>query len=514
MCDQSTKMKEPCELKEKPHHLDKDQIISYLSLLEKIYDNQSNDKFHQERIFRITKALNSIKKYSNFQVTPFRLIKTEFPGENKNIKDKVDTVKEKENEKKDIEEIMCLIEKELKLNGIDTNDISNDSIISTNVKSQNSHPTSDNHSSEKDTQKNQKRLSKLFLKIEMKLKTFLQEENSKNSDIINDQEDNEEIRKKSEIDNKKILFSKRLSKLPDVENSFFSDKKKVETLLKKVKKQKRRSMLEFNALHSKNKMFKEHNNPDSNSDDNLFKPEEMPRTELLQVPKKKKIRNNVDNKLISAFSYLKNDAIVEDNMENEEEINFDKIDEKQEEQKEELHNDNNDINSNKNNIPLFFDGNRKSSVKINSTINRNKIDLEELRKEREKEFSLYHNKPCFNIITNNSICDYTLVDNGLSDISSNKDGNTSSINEEEESISLDSCEDEDNKEDTKNKSEIKNNENKINMKMGNNTINKKKRRMSYFNCFYRNSLFSPFSGIQNNPERHNEIIERFSKLNL
>ena len=351
----------------------------------------------------------------------------------------------------------------------------------------------------------------------MKLKTFLQEDNTKSSDLINDQGDNEEIIKKSEIDNKKILFSKRLSKLPDVENSFFSDKKKVETLLKRVQKQKRRSMLEFNALHSKNKMFKEQYNPNSNSVDNLSKPEEMPRTELLRVPKKKKIRNNIDNKLISAFSYLKNNAIVEDNMEDDEEINFDKIEEKQEEQKEELNNNKNN-NNNQRNIPLFFDGNRKSSVKINSTINRNKIDMEELRKEREKEVSLYQNKPCFNIITNNSICDYTLVDNDLSDISSNKDGTSSSINEqnEEESISIDSCENEDKKEGTnsKNKIELNNNENKINMKSGNNAITKKKRKMSYFNCFYRNSLFSPFSGLQKNPEKHNEITQRFSKIHL
>ena len=137
MSDLATKMIESCETKEKPHNLDKNQIMSYLSLLEKIYNKENCDKFHQERIFRITKALNSIKKYSNFKVSPFRLSKSSIPKEEQKVLNETEnnTIKENEDEQKDIEDIMCMIEKELKLNGIDINNIENDSFISTNVKS-------------------------------------------------------------------------------------------------------------------------------------------------------------------------------------------------------------------------------------------------------------------------------------------------------------------------------------------------------------------------------------------
>ena len=81
MSVQATKMLESCEIKSKPHNLDKNQIMSYLSLLEKIYNKENCDKLHQERIFRITKALNSIKKYSNFKVSPFRLSKSSIQKE-------------------------------------------------------------------------------------------------------------------------------------------------------------------------------------------------------------------------------------------------------------------------------------------------------------------------------------------------------------------------------------------------------------------------------------------------
>ena len=184
MSTQAAKMIESCEIKEKPHNLDKNQIMSYLSLLEKVYDKENCDKFHQERIFRITKALNSIKKYSNFKVSPFRLNKSSTSKEEEKVQNECEnTIKEKKDEQKDIEKVMNLIEKELKLNGIDTTDIANDSYISTNVKSENSNSVPNTESKDKtptptptQNPNTQKRLSKLFLKIEMKLKTYLQEE--------------------------------------------------------------------------------------------------------------------------------------------------------------------------------------------------------------------------------------------------------------------------------------------------------------------------------------------------
>ena len=63
MLAQQAKVSESCEIKEKPHHFDKDKIISYLSLLEKLYEkgNKNGDKFDQKRVFLINKALNSVQ---------------------------------------------------------------------------------------------------------------------------------------------------------------------------------------------------------------------------------------------------------------------------------------------------------------------------------------------------------------------------------------------------------------------------------------------------------------------
>ena len=45
-------------------------IISYLSLLEKFYE-LFQDKSKHERLFRLNKAINSIKKYSKCKVSSF-----------------------------------------------------------------------------------------------------------------------------------------------------------------------------------------------------------------------------------------------------------------------------------------------------------------------------------------------------------------------------------------------------------------------------------------------------------
>ena len=263
MSDLATKMIESCETKEKPHNLDKNQIMSYLSLLEKIYNKENCDKFHQERIFRITKALNSIKKYSNFKVSPFRLSKSSIPKEEQKVLNETEnnTIKENEDEQKDIEDIMCMIEKELKLNGIDTNNIENDSFISTNVKSQNSNSVPDTQSKDSPLQSTQnkntqKRLSKLFLKIEMKLKTYLQSEQENDSkpklvskeDQKCDNINNNELNNKSNVDkDNKINMSKRPSQLPELENSFFSNEKNVEMMIASAKKWKRKRKVELKA---------------------------------------------------------------------------------------------------------------------------------------------------------------------------------------------------------------------------------------------------------------------------
>ena len=527
MSDQVTKMIESCEIKEKPHNLDKNQIMSYLSLLEKIYNKENCDKFHQERIFRITKALNSVKKYSNFKVSPFRLNKSSNPKEEQKNQNENNNIKANEDEQKDIEEIMGMIEKELKLNGIDTTDLANDSFISTNVKSQNSNSVpntqSKDHSPVQNAQNTQKRLSKLFLKIEMKLKTYLQSEQENDSKpklvskeeqkCVNTNNNNDLINKSNVEKNNKINMSKRPSKLPELENSFFSNKKKVEMMLARAKKWKRKSMVEFKALQ----FSKLKNDCDigvifvkDNKNNNQLRPKPIPCTALLKKPKKKKNPKNTNDKIVSAFSYAKIDEKDEDMVENEEEINFDKINENQNEEEEKI-----DEGKMISQLPNFIDDKNAASIKITSTINKNKFDIDEMHKERKKEISLYESKPCFYIVSDHNICDYSQVDKDISSSNSSDDDDasdeSSSEDKKENSASSNSKESEEKKEgeESNQKSEESDNTNNSNSKSASST-----KKASNFKYFYRHSIFSPFSDLQDNPDRHDEIIEKFSKMNL
>ena len=530
MSDLATKMIESCETKEKPHNLDKSQIMSYLSLLEKIYNKENCDKFHQERIFRITKALNSIKKYSNFKVSPFRLSKSSIPKEEQKVLNETEnnTIKENEDEQKDIEDIMCMIEKELKLNGIDINNIENDSFISTNVKSQNSNSVPDTQSKDSPLQSTQnkntqKRLSKLFLKIEMKLKTYLQSEQENDSkpklvskeDQKCDNINNNELNNKSNVDkDNKINMSKRPSQLPELENSFFSNEKKVEMMLARAKKWKRKSMVEFKALQfSKLKNDCDigiiYVKDDKNNDVPRYKA--MPCTALLKKPKKKKNPKNTNDKIVSAFSYAKIDEKDEDMIENDEEINFDKINENQNEEEEKV-----DEEKMISQLPNFIDDKNASSIKITSTINKNKFDKEEIDKERKKEISLYESKPCFYIVSDHNICDYSEVDKNMSSsCSSDDDDSSDSSSEDEKDNSASSKskgtegkkEGESSQASNESKNSDSNNESNSKSSSGN-------KKDSNFKDFYRNSIFSPFSGVENNPDRNDKFVEKFSNMNL
>ena len=535
MSIQATKMLESCEIKSKPHNLDKNQIMSYLSLLEKIYNKENCDKLHQERIFRITKALNSIKKYSNFKVSPFRLSKSSIQKEEQKVQNETENkiIKENEDEQKDIEDIMCMIEKELKLNGIDTTNLENDSFISTNVKSQNSNSVPNTQSKDSPIQNTQnkntqKRLSKLFLKIEMKLKTYLQseQENDSKSNILGKEDqkcdktnDNNDINNKSNVDNNnKINLSKRPSKLPELENSFFSNKKKVEMMLARAKKWKRKSMVEFKALQ----FSKLKNDCDigiiyvkDDKNNNIPRPKAMPCTALLKKPKKKKNPKNTNDKIVSAFSYAKIDEKDEDMVENEEEINFDKINENQNEEEEKI-----DEEKMISQLPNFIDDKNAASIKITSTINKNKFDMDEIDKERKKEISLYESKPCFYIVSDHNICDYSEVDKNISSSSSNDDdASCNSINEDEkeDSASGKSKGTEEKKEEESSKKSDES-ENSNNSDNSNNESNSKSssgsNKASNFKYFYRHSIFSPFSSIENNPEKMDKIVEKFGNMNL
>lgn len=535
MLDQQTKVPEACEIKEKPHHLDKDQIISYLSLLERLYEkeNKNNAKFDQKRMFLINKALNSVKKYSNVKVSPFRLNKSSLNKEEQKVKDKCDIAEEKENEETDINDIMCLIEKELKLNGIDVNDINinDNSFLSTNQKSQNTDSNNNTANKKNDTnnnnsnsetkipvdthQKPQKRLSKLFLKIEMKLRTYLQEEKEKNfkTKLIGDKEkaiqtlnntnNNKGLNLNfNKTNNDKLKLSKRPCKMPDLANSFFSNKKKVENMLSRAKKYKRKSMIQFNALFllkpkkDKEDLYFE----DSNDKNNRRKVA----TALLERPQKKKIIRNCGNEMISNFCG-KIDEIVENKEECDEIIPFSKNVENLDKKK--VNNEENMINQ----TPLFIDDNN-SSIKITSTINKNKLDLAKLNKESQKHFSLFKNDPS-DIILFNQDRESTLLDDNLFVQSSDKELTSGSkMEEDDEEEDSGSCSSDDCNEKEENKCENKKDEG--NNKNDNSDSEDSNKKTSNFNFFYKNSIFSPLKDLQDNQGKEMNFNEHFNNLHL
>ena len=357
----------------------------------------------------------------------------------------------------------------------------------------------------------------------MKLKTYLQSEQENDSkpklvskeDQKCDNINNNELNNKSNVDkDNKINMSKRPSQLPELENSFFSNEKKVEMMLARAKKWKRKSMVEFKALQfSKLKNDCDigiiYVKDDKNND--VPRHKAMPCTALLKKPKKKKNPKNTNDKIVSAFSYAKIDEKDEDMIENDEEINFDKINENQNEEEEKV-----DEEKMISQLPNFIDDKNASSIKITSTINKNKFDKEEIDKERKKEISLYESKPCFYIVSDHNICDYSEVDKNMSSSCSSDDddsSDSSSEDEKENSASSKSKGTEGKKEgessqaSNESKNSDSNNESNSKSSSGN-------KKDSNFKDFYRNSIFSPFSGVENNPDRNDKFVEKFSNMNL
>ena len=316
---------------------DKKQILSYLTFLEKFYE-KSKDNSCQERLFRINKAINSINKYSNCKVSSFNVKpsktnlksdKKEFMIPQKNFEDS-----------NDIENILKIIEKELKQNGINEKDISN-SLLSTSIKTINSPKNIETNEKQSSLNKNngefpktsfnQKRLSKLFLKIELKLKTFLQE-NSGSDELKGDngKENSNDNQNNDKIQNENISCENNLnkspSKLPKVIDSFFSNKKKIDSILSKVRKQRRKSLMDFNVNYCNFPKEEKENEYVQNSegDENPNKKRKKIVACSAQVEIRNKIKKNPTSEKISNFC----DMIVEneENKEDFEEINaFDTI---------------------------------------------------------------------------------------------------------------------------------------------------------------------------------------------
>ena len=535
MIDQQQKSNEACEFGEKPLYLKRDKIISYLSLLEKLYEkeNKDSDKTDQKRLFLINKALNSVKKYSNLKVSPFKLGKLSVNKEEQKVQDnqdKCDLVVEKDNEESDINDIMCLIEKELKLNGIDVNDINDNSFMSTNLKSLNSDSSkgTENKKSNDGNTKNvdsnplspdelkekpKNRLSKLFLKIELKLKTYLQEEQEKEQKLklILDKEKalktgdklnilkglNKNFNISNNDNNNKL--SKKICKMPDLANSFFSNKKNVETMLSIAKKQKRKSMMEFNAFH----LLKAKEDQgiymeiDNSKDKNLKK---RLATALLKRPKKEKMERNIGQDMISNFCG-KIEEIAENKEEYEDIVPFDEVENKNPPNKED------DIHrgSITNPTPIFIDNNI-SSIKITSTINRNKLEINKLNKEIDKKISFCQNDPVRSTKINEFFDHSFLDDDLLVKSSSEKEATTGSKSGDEENSNV-SSKDSSKKEDSKSSSEDKKEDE-------NNTSENDKNMATNFNYFYRNSLFSPLSEHKEKKGLDNELCEKLNDMHL
>ena len=574
-------------------------ILSYYSLLEKIYE-QSQDKSHQERIFRINKAINSIKKYSNCKVSSFNL--------KQNKKTTTNKEKEKENEKENqknfppiyelpeekdnnLEDILLLIEKELKENGINEKDINN-SFLSTSKKSLNSSekketlekisPDNSNTNSNKLNNTtvenlsktiNKRRLSKLFLKIELKLKTFLQENNMKKELIKEEKENNNinEEKNEKEINIFDYTFgtktTKSPSKLPNIIDSFFSDKNKVNSILQKVKKQRRKSVMDFNTKFrqfSKDQKEIEYINDSDDKEKNSKKRKKIMPCSAQVVMRNKITKNNTEN--VSNFCDMIDEK--EEERDDMEDINsFDNVkEEKEYDEKINILNNNIKILNEKSSI---INIEKDSSIKISSSLNnKDKFHFNE-DKNNNNNINKSNNSTNINVYVescNNNNCFYISKTSVFNDENEHEDSKDNSFNNNDYSKSLlddeifmkssekkemsksrgeskesgESCSDKSennsnndderykilkimNNSENRNYEEVieeenekgvsnfgKNNLNESNLK---NTLQREISRASNINGFYLNSILSPlkYDDFCNKVNKNN-VIEDFSKL--
>ena len=576
---------------EKLNISDKKNILSYLSLLEKIYQ-QSQDKSHEERLFRINKAINSIKKYSNCKVSSFnfkstkniptqKMQKSEENNQNPSIPE---LPEEKDNS---INDILLLIEKELKENGINEKDINN-SFLSTSKKSINS-PDNNNETNDKNTSAsgsipktyiNQKRLSKLFLKIELKLKTYIQENNIK-KDLIDEEKENnnsnEKIKNENEENNNLIYTfgAKSPSKLPNVIDSFFSDKNKVNSILEKVKKQRRKSVMDFNTKfcqlskeEAENKYVKDSDskdNRDSKNKNEKKKKKIMPCS--AQIVMRNKITKKHTSEKVSNFFDMIDEK--EEDKEGIEDINaFDNIIEEEQKVKAKAENNTNENNindksnifniENESSIKISSSLNNKNKFNFNNNINDNKIIESSENNNNEKYFyvskdSIFNNENEYEPQDGNSIninneynCDL-LDDDILMKSSDKKEINNSQEEESKESAesggskenSSDKSENNSNADEEKynmlkfinnsknrnigNTSEISNEKNVSNFGKNNsneskikNSVKREIARANNINGFCMNSILSPLKDIKIDKKLNgqNTVVEDFSKFNI
>ena len=558
---------------------DKRHILSYLTFLEKFYE-KSKDNSRQERLFRINKAINSINKYSNCKVSSFNVkpSKTSLKSN-----EKESTIPQKKAEdSNDIEDILKIIEKELKQNGINEKDISN-SLLSTSIKTINS--PKDIETNEKQsslnanngqfpkTNINQKRLSKLFLKIELKLKTYLQE-NSGNNELkvdnnkenSNDNKNNDSIQNENKNISCENNLNKSPSKLPKVIDSFFSNKKKVDSILSKVRKQRRKSVMDFNVNYGnfpkeeKEKAYVQNSEGDENS--NKKRKKIIPCSAQVEI--RNKIKKNPTSEKISNFCDM-----IDENEENKEDFEginaFDTITES---------NNENNNNDESNTINDSININNESSIKIVSSLNNKnafnfdcgnvyvdscKVDDKNKKELESEENNNYHFVSKNSVFKNENRNDSKDIAEGenneygsrllddeilmqssdIKDLNSIKKDDKSSYVSDSDSESNDGCDSKDNNSagdenynllkyinDSKSRKERIDNhseeeDEKYFSPFGENSFNKMKLKSSLqrditrnnnINGFTMNSILSPIKDMDGKTNVQN-VIEEFSKFN-
>lgn len=206
-----------------------EKIISYLNTLEKHFTTEKNPNLYQERFHRINKALMSIKQHSNCYVSDFSIQEKETKNLEESISDEEMKAPQEEKDK-EVDELLKYIEKELSISS----------------KKEKGDPNSLTPVKEN---KDEKRLSKIFLKIELKLKTHLEQQ---------------EACKSNSTQGRRSLFNKRSSILPKLIKNFFEEKDKVKNQVTE-QMNKRRSLYtggnigssfrngekaDFNPIHS------------------------------------------------------------------------------------------------------------------------------------------------------------------------------------------------------------------------------------------------------------------------
>lgn len=478
---------------------DRKNIISYLSFLEKFYE-QSMDKSRQERLFRINKAINSIQKYSNCKVSSFNVKRRSVNIPN------ISNTKIPTNQA-NIDKVLQLIEKELKENGISRDDIIN-SNASTMQKSVENDSSSGKNCQNEDTlcknNVNQKRLSKLFLKIEVKLKTFLQT-NKEQSEKENEKEKNG----KDINDDKLKSMNKSPSKLPNVMDSFFSNKGKVDTILSKVRKQRRKSLMDFNVKYgnfSKDDVNKKYIT-DSHIDNDQKRKKLVPCS--AQVVIRKKNKNESKEGKISNFCDMI-DEKEEDREDMEEIKGFDKIIEEENENIPE-----NNLTEKMSSLNI----NKDTSVKITSSLNDNKsafkfMDAHSQNDQKKdeycpKNYEFRKQSSVFNVEENEKKDDeysHDLLDDEMFVKSSEKKDSASS--DSEESLENEESSDEEDAVDGSDKgyNMLKMINDSKSRQEGNDSVNKD------------NKIVSPYEKISSNVKKarlsHQREIDRANNINF